>query len=121
MKMLSYLQKLDKNQKKKEYYDKLYKEQNKIVRKQFGSLCYKRQGPPLKDYYAQKPYSIKQNMKKETKKKEKTNYGVAFITVATNQEANMLISNIKDLKRDLKVQCRELYERFEVYVSMSLV
>lgn len=42
MKMLNYLQKLDKNQKKKEYYDKLYKEQNLVIRKQFGSLCFKR-------------------------------------------------------------------------------
>jgi hypothetical protein len=33
MKMLQYMQKLDRNHKKKDYYLKLYKEENKIVRK----------------------------------------------------------------------------------------
>lgn len=41
MKMLLYLQKLDVLRRKKEYYDKLYKEQGKSIKKKYGSLCWK--------------------------------------------------------------------------------
>lgn len=41
MKMLHFLKKLDRNQRKKEYYEMLYREQHKIVRKQYGHLCFK--------------------------------------------------------------------------------
>lgn len=50
--MLYYLKKLDKINLKKEYYDKIYKEHNRVVRKVEGKMCFKKIGPPLKDYYA---------------------------------------------------------------------
>ena len=50
--MLYFLKKLDKNNQKKEYYENLFKEEGKLVRKQLGSFCHKFEGAPLKDYYA---------------------------------------------------------------------
>ncbi len=42
MKMLKYLKKLDKIQKKKDYYMKIFKEQNLLERKDKGFLCFKK-------------------------------------------------------------------------------
>lgn len=51
MKMLNYLQKLDKIQRKKEFYMKLYRQDKQAPRKNTGMLCFQKVGPPLKDYY----------------------------------------------------------------------
>lgn len=56
MKMLWYLQKLDRMWRKKEYYMKVYKENKQDIKRQRGILCFKTQGTSLKDYYAQKPF-----------------------------------------------------------------
>lgn len=56
MQMLHYLKKLDRTKAKREYYEKLYREKGILAKKQYGSLCWKRDGPALKDYYAQKPF-----------------------------------------------------------------
>ena len=50
--MLNILNKLDRNTKKKIHFEKLYREEGVIVRKQEGTFCIKKEGPPLKDYYA---------------------------------------------------------------------
>jgi len=61
MKMLQYLKKLDRNWRKKEYYMRLYRENpSNNKRKTRGILCLKEKGPPLKDYYAEKPKIVKQ-------------------------------------------------------------
>jgi hypothetical protein len=46
------LKKIDHTNKKKEYYEKLFKEKGKNPKKVNGSLCWKTDGAPLKDYYA---------------------------------------------------------------------
>lgn len=89
-------------QQKKEYYEKLYQEQNKIIRKQTGMMFFKKDGPALKDLYAQKPVRVKEEMKREKKKKDKSNFGVAFLIVNSKEAADELISSFKDLKRDIK-------------------
>ena len=71
--MLHYLRKLDKTQQKKEYYERLYKEKGKKVYKDFGKLCWKYQGAPLKDYYAQRPVAIKRQIQMAKAKTENGN------------------------------------------------
>lgn len=58
-------------------------------------------------------------MEKEMKRKEKTNYGVAFITVTSNEEALKLIEDMKEIKKFIKEEQTHLYESLEVYVSFS--
>jgi hypothetical protein len=80
-KMLHYMEKLEKNTQKKEFYDRQFKDKNKNIRKSSGFLCCKSYGPYLRDFYAQKPVIIKRQIEVEKKKKEKMNFGIAFITV----------------------------------------
>ena len=43
-------------------------------------------------------------MKREKLKKEKSNYGVAFLTIESTKTVQDLIANFKNLKRDIKTQ-----------------
>jgi hypothetical protein len=52
LRILHFLKKIDHTNKKKEYYEKLFKEKGKNPKKVNGSLCWKTDGAPLKDYYA---------------------------------------------------------------------
>lgn len=55
-------------------------------------------------------------MKREKREKEKSNFGVAFITIENSLAAQNLIASFNDLRRDIKEQDRKLYDNFEVYV-----
>lgn len=56
-------------------------------------------------------------MMREKQKKEKSNYGVAFITVDSTKAVQNAIANFKELKREIKTQDINMYKRFEVFVS----
>lgn len=60
-------------------------------------------------------------MKREKKKKDKRNYGVAFLIVNSKIVAEDLIANFKDLKREIKLEDPNFYKNFEVYVRIYLI
>ena len=127
MKMLQYLKRLDKINKKKDYYLKLYRDlsneeihdQTKIPRKITGRLCFKKPGPALKDYYGQRPFTLKKEMKKEKKNKDKTNFGVAFIVMNQLSSVEDLIKNLKPLKKKFKQNDPVLYKKLDATVSIQ--
>jgi CMP-N-acetylneuraminic acid synthetase len=51
-KLQAILNKLETTKKKKEYFEKIYRENGTIVMKKKGYLCCKKEIAPLKDYYA---------------------------------------------------------------------
>ncbi|CDW80277.1 integral membrane protein [Stylonychia lemnae] len=102
MKMLQYLKKLDRMWRKKEYYMKIYREKHLDTKKQKGILCFKTYGSSLKDYYAQKPSLVKEQMNLEMKIKQKRNFGVAFIMIDNTLDVNDLLSDFNELKKDIK-------------------
>lgn len=100
--MLNILNKLERNTKKKQHFEKVYKEEGKIIRKIHGSYCFKTEGPPLKDYYAQRPQKIRSSIDKERKKRMNSNMGVAFITFDTPQAQKMFFKQFNEAVKTMK-------------------
>lgn len=61
---------------------------------------------------------VKKEMDREKKKQDKGNFGVAFITVESIQATRNLLSDFKDLKREIKLKDRPFYDMYQVYVSL---
>lgn len=102
--MLNILTKLKRNTKKKEHFEKLYKEEKEIVRKQYGNACTHEEGPPLKDYYAQRPRLIKLSMEKEKNKKRNSNMGIAFISFDSTQQQKQFMKVFNDAIKTMKAR-----------------
>lgn len=75
--MLPILRKLERTAKKKEHFERIYREEQKLVRKKISGV---KNGPALKDYYAQQPPFIKRKLEVERKRQMKRNMGIAFLT-----------------------------------------
>ena len=86
-----------------------------------GRLCFKKPGPALKDYYGQRPFTVKEEMKKEKKTKDRMNFGVAFIVMDQLSSVEGLIKNLKPLKKKFKQLNPYLYNRLDAQVSNILV
>ena len=105
--MLNILTKLERSIKKKEHFEQVYDDgKGKLIRKKksFGA-----EGPPLKDYYAQKPLQIKRKMTKELEKTKWLNMGIAFIVFDSNQAQKSFIKCFQDSLKSLKTNSEGLY------------
>ena len=100
---MTILEQLERNYKKKEYFDHLYKDHNKVVKKQTGYLCCKNTGGiPLRDYYAEKPRLIKLKMAKEKKKRDNQNMGIAFLTFDNSNVQSRFKKTFDENKKKLR-------------------
>jgi hypothetical protein len=59
-------------------------------------------------------------MKREKKKNDKTNFGVAFITIDSFHTALDIVNTLKEFKKDLKKENSDLYYRLEAYVNFNI-
>lgn len=56
-------------------------------------------------------------MDREKTKKDKSNFGVAFITIDNVISTQDVLNNFNELKREIKLKDIHLYNKYQVYVS----
>lgn len=70
--------------------------------KKKGYLCCKKEIAPLKDYYAQKPRHINNQLAREKSRKAYSNYGVAFLYFKNQDSLIQFKKNFSDMKSEMK-------------------